>query len=184
MNKAGIIGIIIGIIVVMGIGVLISNYNQAVKLEEQISALHKDSENVLAQFSLKVVEASGVAKAYRNDLVAVTKEAMQGRYGADGSGAAWQWIKEQNPTVDPSIRIKIAQIVDGGRSNFENSQRIKLDACKVYKEQLRYAVGGTIKSIMGFPKLDLGVHCEIVSSEHASDAFKTKIDNGIQGLDN
>lgn len=184
MNIKYIVGIIVGLILVMGIGILISNYNQAVTLEEQISALHKDSENVLAQYSLKVVEASGVAKAYRTDLVAVTKEAMQGRYGADGSGAAWQWIKEQNPTVDPSIRIKIAQIVDGGRSNFENSQRIKLDVCKVYKEQLRYAIGGTIKSLMGFPKVDLAVICEIVSSDHASEAFKSKIDGGIQGLDN
>lgn len=166
------------------IGLVLSSYNEAVSHEETITAFHKDSENVLAQMSLKVVETSGVAKAYRNDLVATIKESMQGRYGEEGSGATWQWIKEQNPTVDPSIRIKITQIIDGGRSDFENAQRIKLDACKIYKEQLRFAVGGTLKKLLGFPTIDMNVYCEIVSSGHAAEAFKTKIDNGIQGLDN
>src|SRR5690606_8277917 len=111
------------------IGLCISNYNAAVQYEASIEAKHKDSENVLATYSLKVVEASGVAKAHKKDMVEYVTAAMQGRYGENGSQASWQWIKENNPSIDPSLRMKVMQIVDGGRANFEQSQRVKLDVC-------------------------------------------------------
>ena len=45
------------------------------------------------------------------------------------------------------------------------------------------AVGGMIKAVVGFPKIDLNTMCEIVSSQHAKTSFESGIDQGIQGLD-
>lgn len=184
---AGLVALIVlGILFGIGFllfGVVNSNNSEAVGYETQIEALHKDSENVLAQFSLKVVEASGVATAHKKDIVELANAAMQGRYGEDGSKAVFQMIKENNPTIDPSLRIKVQQIIDGGRTNFESAQRVKLDVCRAYKNSMGQLVGGAVKRFMGFPKIDMKDLCEIVSSSYANKAFETKIEEGIKGLD-
>ena len=43
----------------------------------------------------------------KDDMKEVIETALTARYGQDGSKATWQWIKEQNPSVDPSLYKKL-----------------------------------------------------------------------------
>jgi hypothetical protein len=96
---------------------------------------------------------------------------MAGRYGEKGSQATWQWLKEQNPTLDVSAYTKIQQIIESGRNEFQNAQTTLLDKKRVYQTQLGYLWTGFWLRTAGYPKIDLSKY-DVVSNDYASEAFK------------
>ena len=104
MKVSHIVLLAIGLIAVSLIGSAISYYNYGVRTEAGIVAAWENNENILGQYSLKVIEAAKVPDKYTEDLRTVYREAMTGRYGDDGSGAVMQWIQEQNPQLSPELR--------------------------------------------------------------------------------
>lgn len=173
--------IVLGLIlvpVVVGVSSYISYYNLGASNDALLKAKYNNMENVLGQYSLKVTEAAQVPAIYAKDLADVAKAAIGGRYGAEGSKATFQWIQEHNPNVDPSIFIKIQQIIEGGRDNFQNEQTQFLDVKRSYEVQINQFWSGLWLRIAGYPKVALADY-KLISSEHAQEAFKTGIDKGI-----
>ena len=174
---------IVGVLVVL-VGVIagsyITNYNYGNRAEKTIAAEYENMENILAQYSLKVMEVGQVPAMMRDDLSKVTKDAMSGRYGEGGSQAAFQWIQENYPgQVDPSVYTKIQQVMEAGRNKFENAQTKFIDTKRQYETNLGYLWKGLWLRIAGYPKIDLDDY-KIISSGHAQEAFETGVDNAIQ----
>lgn len=157
----------------------ISNHDESVRMEEGISAQYDKDENALAQLSLKVVDLVKVGDQARDDAIAIVTSAMKGKYGDSGATAKFLWSADSPLKADISVRKEVARIIDGGRSNFEQSQNVRIDKCRQYETSLRTAVGGGIKGFIGFPKIDMKKYCTIVSSAHAKNAFETKVDSGF-----
>ena len=65
----------------------VSVFNAGNKMEQGIKATYANNQNILAQYSQKVMEASQVPEMARDDIVKVAKAAIEGRYGPDGSKA-------------------------------------------------------------------------------------------------
>ena len=171
---------VLGAFVLVGAASFWTNYNYGNKAEKVIAAEYKNMENILAQYSLKVVEAAQVPGMKKEDLKEVMRDAMTGRYGPNGSKAAFQWIKENYPgQVTDDLYVQIQQIMESGRNKFENAQTKFIDTKRVYETNLGYLWKGTWLSIAGYPKIDLESF-KIISSEHAVDAFETGIDKGIK----
>lgn len=175
---------VIGIIVsIFGIGFItefISTYNYGARTEKQIQAEYKDMENILGQYSLKVIETAQVPKMMRNDLKKVIVASMTSRYGAGGSKATFQWIKENYPgKVNPELYKQIQQIIEAGRNKFENAQTKFIDIKRSYETNLNYLIKGAFLRLTGYPKINLNKFT-IISSEHAIKAFQTGIDKHIQ----
>ena len=142
--------------------------------EQRIKAKYKDNENVLAQYGQKMMEVAQVPSMARKDGTALASSAMSGRYGADGSKATFQWIQEQNPSIDPQLYRKIQQLVESGRDEFKNSQTQILEICRSYETTLGSFWQGFWLGAAGYPKVDLNEYCNIVSTDRAAEAFKTK----------
>jgi len=172
----GVIGVLIAIVV----GSYISNYNYGNRAEQVIKAEYSNMENILAQYSLKVAEVGQVPGMMRDDLAKVTKDAMSGRYGDNGSQATFQWIKENYPgQVDASLYTKIQQVMEAGRNKFENAQTKFIDTKRAYETNLGYLWKGMWLRIAGYPKINLDDY-KIISSGHAKKAFETGVDEAIQ----
>ena len=175
-----------GVIAVIGFWLVssyYSAYNYGADAETTIEAEYTNMESILAQYSLKVSEAVQVPSMKKNDLKEVMREAMTGRYGKDGSQATFQWIQENYPgQVSDTLYTEISQIIRAGRNKFENAQTKFIDTKRVYvatlKKDLFLSRGWWLK-IAGYPKIDLDEFV-IISSEHAQDAFKTKVDKGLK----
>ena len=109
--------------------------------------------------------------------------AFAGRYGAEGSQSPMQWIKEAYPdAVTDATYVQIQQVMEAGRNKFENAQTKFLDTKRPYIATLKkdlFLSDGWWLAKGGYPKIDLDDFV-IISSEHASEAFDTKIDQGIQ----
>lgn len=159
----------------------IGHYNSAVRIENNIAAKYQDNQNVLSSYTLKIGEMAQIPEMYSNDLRRVITEALDARYGDTGSKAMFQWIQEQNPTLDVSVYKAIQVEMVAGRNAFQNSQTQLLDVCRTYSNQLDYAVGGTVLRILGFPRAGtLDKKCVVIISKHAKQAYETGIDEGIK----
>lgn len=170
----------ISVVALFGITSYISYGNTAANAENGIKAKYADNENVYANGTQKVIEIAQVPAMYVDDLSRLTKDAIGGRYGADGSKAVFQMLREQNPQLDSKMYVKIQQVIEAFRDEFKNNQTALLDRCRVYDNMRDYAWSGFWLRMNGFPKKDIDKMCTIVSTAKARQTFETKTDTGIQ----
>ncbi|MGL4520544.1 MAG: hypothetical protein ACRCUJ_12975, partial [Phocaeicola sp.] len=98
---------------------------------------------------------------------------MSSRYGDGGSKAMMQWIQEKGQVVDQKVYLNIQAAMQGGRKEFQLSQDRKLEACATYKSNLEYVWSGFWLGLAGYPKVDLGKMCQVVSDAQTNRAFET-----------
>lgn len=182
--KTGIIVLLsaLGIVLVLaGIPAIsyVSYYNEGAQEDALLKAQYDNMQNILAQYSLKVTEAAQVPQMYSTDLANVAKAAIAGRYGPNGSQATFQWIKEHNPNVDPQVFVKIQEIIEGGRDNFQTAQTQFIDMKRSYQTELNSFWSGLWLHAAGYPKVSLDSY-KLISSDHAAETFQTGIDKGIK----
>ncbi len=162
----------------------VSVRNDFVRLENAIHANYEDSKNVHSNYVLKIKEMAQVPKMATAQLSQVIEKAIQGRYGDDGSKAVFQFIQEQNPTVDPALYTNIQKEIAGGRTDFENKMRIVIDSKKTAHNMLDDTVGGFVLSFMGMPRKNIGYNGQkddypVIMSGQSAETFKTGIDEGV-----
>lgn len=191
MMKTQYGGISVGLMVFIGFftlllgvaGILfasyVSAYNYGNSMEKQLAAIQTDNKNILAQYGQKVMEAVQIPEMYAEDLQKVITAAIEGRYGSEGSRATFQWIQEQNPTLDPGLYANVQQIIESGRTNFEAGQRRLIDVRRQYETKLGSFWSGIWLRIAGYPKVNLS-DFDIVSTDRADEAFRTKKEAPLQ----
>lgn len=184
MNKTIVsVLLVIGIMfVVVGgfVGSLVSQYNTLVRFENNIEKFDNASKNVRSAYTLKIKEMAQIPDMYLNDLTKVINETMEGRYGADGSKAVFQFIQEQNLPLDPKLYQSIQAEMVQGRAEFKISQDKKMDICTGYRNQLDYAYSGFVANLLGFPKKDIDKLCKIVLDSETNKVFETHEDSAIK----
>jgi len=167
LSILGVIAVIIGVLVMS----YISAYNTGNAMEQTLKATYTNNQNILAQYSQKVMEAAQVPDMARDDIVKVAKEAMQGRYGAEGSKAVFQMITEQNPSVDPTLYRQVQQIIEGGRTEFQNAQTRLIDQKRVYETALGSFWQGMWMRIAGYPKVNLADY-KVITTDRTERTFQ------------
>ena len=156
----------------------VTNANYGNRAERQIVATWEDNENILAQYSLKVMEVAQVPSMYKKDVIEIYGAALEGRYGENGSQAMFQFLKEQNPQIDASLYTNIQQIMEAGRNEFRVAQTRLIDQKRSYETNLGYVWKGFWLDMAGYPQLDLANY-EAITSDYAVEAFETGVDKGI-----
>ncbi|KWA84281.1 hypothetical protein WL29_23275 [Burkholderia ubonensis] len=164
-------GLVAAALVVLG-GSYVSAYNTGNAMEKKLTAEYANNENILGQYSQKVLEASQVPDMMRDDVVKITKEAIQGRYGPDGARATFQMITETNPQVSPQVYVKLQQIIEAGRDEFKNGQTRMIDTKRAYETALGNFWQGTWMRIAGYPKVDLSTF-KVITTDSVHETFRT-----------
>lgn len=165
------VGVLVAILAVLGMS-YVSAYNTGNTLEQSLKAEYGNNKNILANYSQKVMEAAQVPEMARDDLSKLTKDAIAGRYGPDGSKAVFQSIVEQNPHVSETLYIKLQQIVEAGRDEFKTGQTRMIDRKRVYETALGSFWQGTWMRIAGYPKVNLDEY-KIVTTDRTETSFTT-----------
>lgn len=180
-----------GFMMLAGISIImyaVSIRNDFVRLENAIHANYEDSKNLHSNYVLKIKEMAQVPKMATAQLTTIVREAIQGRYGDDGSQAVFQFIQEQNPTVDQQLYTNIQKEISGGRTDFANRITIVNDSKRVAHNMLDDTVGGVLLELMGMPRKNIGYNGSkddypVIMSEQSAETFKTGIDNGVNMLE-
>jgi Flp pilus assembly pilin Flp len=167
-------------VALVAVGSYFSAASKGNRLENAIEAQYEQNQNSLSKLSLSVVEAAQVPGMARDDIKDVVKSAMEGRYGADGSKAVFQSIKEAYPgQIDPSLYVKIQNIIESGRTDFAVEQEKLIGKVQGYKTELGAPWSGLWLNIAGYPKIDLA-DFKAVKSNYTVDTFKSGVDTGIK----
>ncbi len=154
LSVIAVVGTIVAIGAVLAV-TYINAYNYGNTMEKQLVAVRDNNKNIYAQYTQKVMEAAQVPAMYRDDVTKVVTAALEGRYGPEGSKATFQWLQEQNPTLDPAVYVKIQQLIEAGRNEFQNGQTRLIDVRRSYETSLGYFWQGTWLRIAGYPKVNL-----------------------------
>lgn len=154
-------------------------FNKANAYEKKIVASHENLQNILSQYQIKIMEMVQIPTMYKDDVKEVVKAAIEGRYGADGSKAVFQFLKEQNPSLDVSVYSKIQVAIEGGRDRFTNEQTIFIDQKRAYETDLGSFLTGSIMKFAGYPKIKLEDY-KIVTNVATEKAFETGTDEPMK----
>lgn len=164
---------IVILLIAIGFGSYVSAANYGNRMEQQLEAKYQDNENVLSSGYQQLKGVAGVTKMATDDTVRIFNAAIQGRYGANGSQAVFQMLREQNPQIDQQLYRKVQQVVESTQKEFQQSQTAMLDIKRSYQTELGSFWKGMWLGFAGYPKTDLKKY-QIISSEGASEAFRTK----------
>ena len=180
MSGAIIAGIVFGIIFVLiatvaGIGAMayVGAANKGNQMENSIDQLRQNSASNLSNLTMTVTEQAQVPEMATDHLKQIIEAQMTGRYGADGSKAVFQFLKEQNLQVDQRMYLNIQAAMSGGRKEFEITQNRLLSQCTSYKNALGDVWSGFWLRLAGYPKANLAVVCRAVTDSKTDAAFET-----------
>ena len=167
------------IVVMVLAGSYVSAYNYGNRAERNLEAAWTNNQNVLGQYTLKIQELTQVPEMYKNDLKEVVAAAVTGRYGASGSKAVMQWLKEANIPFDSKLYVKLAQVIESGRNDFTREQTRLIDEKRAYETQLGYLWSGFWLKVAGYPKVDLSKYKPVVAGDTAQ-AFEKGVQAPIK----
>lgn len=163
---------------VVAVSSYVSAANYGNRTEATIKATWENNENILSQYSNRIAEMAQVPEAQRDDLLAVYKETMTGRYGKDGSKAVFQFLKEQNPQLNNALYDRVQVSMEAGRKDFEVAQTTLIDQKRSYETELGYVWRGFWLHLAGYPKIDLNKY-KAISNSYADKAFAIGKEDGL-----
>lgn len=173
ITAAIVIGLI-AVFVAAPIMTFINAKNNSVRFEGDIVRLDKASEIELSNHTNKILEMVQVPKMQTEHLTKLAKEALQARYGEDGSKALFQFIKENTATPSEKLYLDLQATIAGGRQEFKLSQDVKIDRCTQYEIWRESFPTNIVAGFLGLPTKKIEGRCEIISDETTREAFETK----------
>jgi hypothetical protein len=181
MRTFGIVAGILAVLLVIFAGGIFLGYmswsNDARQFEADIPAQYTQMQNAYDNGWKKVVEIAQVPTMQQAAYKDVYHDVMTGRYGAKGSQAMLQFIKEQNPTLDPALYTKIQQTIEIFHDQFEASQAKIIALKQSYQKLVTATTEGRIYNMVGgYPHIKCGVPAGSADDYQIVTSDKTQTD--------
>lgn len=183
MNKALVV--IVGFIIVVLLGVLgissmyTGTHDQAVEFESNIERLYKGSENDLSNYTLTIKDKTQIADIYVSDLRSVISEYFNGKQGVTEK-QVMSFIQQHIPNLDSKIYQELLATIEGGRKQFANTQKLKIDQCAAYTKFRKGFWNSRILDSGTFPSKDVEHWCTVVSDSQTRTAMETGIQEPLK----
>ena len=150
----------------------VSYHDKAVNFESNIQKLQKNSESVLSNGTMTILDKSRVSDKYAEQFKDALKLSIGSR-NAGNQNLLFKAIHEQNPTLSPEIYKDLSAAISGMRADFTVTQQRTMDNCAAYETARNKVWSGFWMRSAGYPKIDVNAMCKIVSDSKTQNAFKT-----------
>jgi len=152
---------LVGFVVLIGGGLVIgyvSFSNDANGLEVDITSQYTQMKNVYDNGWKEVMETAQVPESYRDDMIKVWQTALSGRYGANGSQATMQFIKEANPNMNSKLYERVQDKIESFHATFSASQTKLISEKQTYNRMLNATTSGRLYNFVGkYPHIHIGI---------------------------
>ena len=181
----GIGFLLVTVILVIGALMFVSAKNTANSYENNISTVHKNNQNILSNFGLKIATMAKVTEQYKEDFIELVKAEMAGRYGdpATRPNVLANWVQERGMSFDSKMYREINAEVASGYNAFANAQTKLLDVKNAYQTALGSFPTGNLMEFWGYPKITLSDY-DIVTSQDTQDTFRTGVQKPLDPFGN
>ncbi len=169
----GLVGVVL-VSIIAFVAMYVSASNYGASAESNLSAALENNANILGQYTIKVQEVAQVPNMYKDHLKEIITAEFQGRYGKEGSQASMQWIKERSNNFDSSMYVKVQQVMEAGRNQFQAAQTRMIDQKREYVTSLNTIPQGFFLHMAGYPRLNLDSIKPVVAS-----TTQREIESGI-----
>src|SRR5271166_6007369 len=181
MKTLGLAFGVVALVLVLLVGGFFLGYigwsNDANGFEADIPAQYTQMKNSYDNGWKKVVEIAQIPTMQQNAYKDVYDGVMKGRYGANGSQAMLQFIKEQNPTLDPALYTKIQQTIETFHDQFQASQTQIIAFKQSYNKLISATTEGRIYNMIGgYPHIRCGVPAGSADDYQIVTSDKTQTD--------
>lgn len=163
---------IIGFMIVMLIGTVISTSNQEATLRTTIVAKQKDNTSEFDNMFKKISQVAQVSSKQMESL----KEIFNGYASARTKGGDNQimtWVKESIPNVDVDTFKNLQNIITGSRDSWTMRQKELIDLSREHEKLLALFPSNMILSMLGRKSIPITV----VTSGRTDEAFRTGKDD-------
>lgn len=180
-NKGCLVGISVFLVIIISCiafgGLMLSQRNHAVGLEEQISAQHVANKSTYDNMWKKFKEVAQVTDKQAEHFKEVYTEMITGRY-QDGD-TLMKMVTESNPQLSPEVYTQLQREISAGRDTFDKSQKRIADLIREYNTYIRRNF--IMAAITGRTPMDANDF--VVTSERTSEAFDTGKDDQVNLFD-
>ena len=132
-----IILISLALIIVLGIGTVVSCYfgynNKEIALRTQAEAQRGKVEGVHDKMWKVLQQKAQVSNEYKDAFTEIYPAIMEGRYSGNGDGSLMKWVTEQNPNFDTSLYKDLMQSIEVLRTEFQKNQERMLDIVREHQ---------------------------------------------------
>lgn len=168
------------IIVIGVVGAMILTYNSLQQQKNHIDMLYDTNQTELSTYTLTIMEKFKINDKYKNDVVEVVRETMNGRYGNETNSPLLKFIKEQNIPFDSKMYLDLMNTISAGRKEFAIKQNERTNSCRQYRNKLMQFPSNIIASMFNFTYDEVQEKCTIVSDERTNEIFNSKTQSPIQ----
>lgn len=173
-------GVVVLVLLLIVWGVVASN--AFMRIENGISAANETRQTTLSNISQKVKEAIGIRGLSVDDIKATVNEQIHARN--DGKNPMVVMLQENNVAPSPELYTKIINIIDSGRSEFLNAEKMMIDRKRVACDKQRTFPNSVFLSFFGLPKLHTGCagdtdDFKVLVNSNAGESFRTGEDKGL-----
>ena len=176
IGAGAIMSCVVVFLLVVGIisgGVIYSERNTAVKIENRYEAqLLANKSNHSAMWT-KVKQLTQVTDKQAEHFKDVYTSLIEGRNKDEN--LLFKAIKEENPTLSPSVYEALSKEIVEGRNVFDNNQKALSDIAREYNSYIDTHV--IMKAVTGREHIDASK--DIVISGATSDSYNTGIESDV-----
>jgi len=131
-------------------------YDDAIHLENATAAQWQSNQNTYDAFWKTVKEVAQVPEQYKEDFKQLLVQETSAKYGPQGSQATFQWFKDRNINLDPTMYRKIQDVIESGRADFKRSQDTLLDKQRKTHDMMEGYWGSMFAKHYNFPSAKTG----------------------------
>lgn len=161
--------------VAVGVAAYIGANDTAAGYEARIVGEGNKYRTRLGTLEQTVLEIMQIDKADREAALEIVQATMQGRYGPNGSQAAFQMLTEANIPFNGANRAKAITALEAGRNHVQSSQEAMIAIVTDYNSILNRVWSGFWTRMAGWPKINLNDY-KGVSTTRADEAFKAGVE--------
>lgn len=169
INKKNLLLAALGLFIILLLYSLVVR-NSFIRLENQIEALNLEKKNIhTAVFS--DMRQKGVVLSKYGDMV---NEALEKTFGAGGSKAAFQFLKNQG-TIPAEVLDSMNLSITAAYNKFSSRTTTNIDVVRIYKDKTTELPTSAVASLYGYPTKPWDELYNVLVSEHTQSDFESGI---------